>query len=65
MPETRTLPDHVEERLALAVVGVVRPEIDERWEPLLLDVARRGVVTAADRRAAHRLLEELEELPVD
>ncbi|QNO37524.1 hypothetical protein H4J02_00250 [Protaetiibacter sp. SSC-01] len=58
MPDT-TLPEHVEEHLALAAQGVVRPGLDERWEPILLNVARRGVVTAADRRAARRLLEEL------
>ncbi|PZQ88956.1 MAG: hypothetical protein DI534_09220 [Leifsonia xyli] len=59
MASSNTLPEHVEEHLALAARGVVRPGVDERWGPILLDVARRGVVTAADRRAARRLLEEL------
>ncbi len=54
-----TLPDDVEENLILAARGVVCPETDANWEPILLDVVRRGVVTAADRRAARRLLEEL------
>ena len=60
MSDRKALPASVEERLRLAAQGVVRPETDERWEPILLAVVRRGVVTAADRRAARRLLEELE-----
>ncbi len=59
MPERTPLPEHVEEHLTLAAQGVVRHDTDERWEPILLNVVRRGVVTSADRRAARRLLEEL------
>lgn len=58
MPET-SLPEHISEKLDLAAQGVVRHDVDERWETILLNVARRGVVTAADRRAARRLLDEL------
>lgn len=60
MASSNALPDHVEEHLALAAKGVVRPGVDERWAPILLAVARRGVVTPADRRAARRLLDELD-----
>jgi hypothetical protein len=60
MPDAPALPEHIEEHLTLAADGVVRQGIDERWAPILLNVARRGIVTAADRRAARRLLEEFD-----
>ncbi len=51
----------LDEHLELAAHGVAPTHLaDERWEPIILDVARRGVVTAGDRRAAARLLAELE-----
>jgi hypothetical protein len=51
----------IEQHLELAAHGVAPTHLaDERWEPLVLAVARRGVVTAADRRAAARLLAELD-----
>ena len=51
----------IEQHLELAALGVAPAHLaDERWEPLILAVARRGVVTANDRRAASHLLTELE-----
>jgi hypothetical protein len=51
----------IEQHLELAALGVAPAHLaDDRWEPLILAVARRGVVTADDRRAAGRLLAELE-----
>jgi len=51
----------IERHLELAARGVAPSHLaDVRWEPLILAVARRGVVTAGDRRAASRLLAELE-----
>ena len=52
-------PDEVEHKLELAARGVVPAGLDARWEPILLGVACRGVVTAADRRAAQALLAAL------
>ena len=50
----------VEQHLELAALGVAPSHLaDERWEPLILAVARRGVVTTDDRRAAARLLTDL------
>ncbi|GMA90738.1 hypothetical protein [Homoserinibacter gongjuensis] len=50
----------IEQHLELAARGVAPAHLDDvRWESLILAVARRGVVTAGDRRAASRLLAEL------
>lgn len=53
--------DELEQHLELAAHGIVTPGglTDARWEPVLMGVARRGVVTPADHRAAARLLAEL------
>lgn len=51
----------IEQHLELAARGVAPAHLaDVRWEVIILDVARRGVVTASDRRSAQRLLAELE-----
>lgn len=52
----------IERLFELAASGITSsPVADERWESLFLNVARRGVVTAEDRRAAGLLLVELAE----
>lgn len=52
----------IERLLDLAARGASpTPPADARWEPLLWSVARRGFVTASDRRAAGLLLLELTE----
>ncbi|MCS0500760.1 hypothetical protein [Protaetiibacter mangrovi] len=54
--------DEIEHHLELAARGIVLADglVDERWEPVLMGVARRGVVTAADHRAVARLLAALD-----
>ncbi|TXK18838.1 hypothetical protein [Homoserinibacter sp. GY 40078] len=50
--------DELDELLQLATRGIVRTDLhDHRWDALIVGVTRRGVVTAADRRAAETLLE--------
>lgn len=51
--------DEVEQQLELAARGVVPANLDPRWEPILLGAACRGIVTAADLRAARALLAAL------
>lgn len=52
----------IERSFELAARGFTPPSLaDARWEPLLRAVARRGFVTADDRRAAGLLLLELAE----
>jgi hypothetical protein len=61
MREPQPTAAEIEPHLELAARGVAPSYLaDVRWEPLILAVARRGVVTAGDRRAATRLLAELE-----
>jgi len=51
----------IEHYLELAARGVAPTHLaDPRWEPIILDVARRGVVTPADRRAVAQLLAVLQ-----
>lgn len=49
------------EHLELAARGVVTLKglDDARWEPLLIGVTQRGVVTPADKRAATALRKQL------
>ncbi len=53
IPNAHELSEH----LARAADGIVTLDglDDARWEPLLIGVTKRGVVTPADRRAAKAL----------
>ena len=55
--------DEIVEHLELAARGIVTLAglDDARWEPLLMGVTKRGVVTPADRRAATALRAKLAE----
>jgi len=57
------LPDasEIAEHLDLAAQGIITLEglDDARWEPLLIAVTKRGVVTPADRRAAKALRKQI------
>lgn len=53
----------IDQHLVLAAQGIVTLDglDDDRWEPLLLGVLKRGVVTPADKRAAKALRKQLAE----